>query len=87
VTPRSKPSCHPNIGDLFDFDHVNMAAGGETLLQLVRQELSSPRRHRVKGALISTLRNGTLPLVASTSWFRNSDSPAKTNFFRSVSAW
>ena len=34
LTPRSKPSCDPNIGALFDFDRVDMAAGGETLLQL-----------------------------------------------------
>lgn len=34
LTPRSKPFCDPNIGAPFDFDRVDMAAGGETLLQL-----------------------------------------------------
>ena len=34
TVPRDRFWYNPSIGDLFDFDHVNMAAGGEAPLQL-----------------------------------------------------
>ena len=34
TVPRDRFWYNPSIGDLFDLDHVNMAAGGETSLQL-----------------------------------------------------
>jgi hypothetical protein len=72
-TPQSKPFCatgfsyNPSIGDLFDLDHVNMAAGGETLLAVgladaATKPLHGDRRVKLFPSGIILIRPSSRPL-------------------------